>query len=88
MTLFDPSDAYGRFIHAVGSGDHLEQFPDDCPSPCTNCDDVGVQVYAPYLVPSWFKATATDLTVYYTLSTGRPYQVLLMKSVLSIACWG
>jgi hypothetical protein len=93
--IFDAAGSYGPggFIHDnlhVNGPDTLNQIPGSCQTPCPTwaCGDVPAGIYAPYMIPSWFKVGPRDLTVYYTLSTWRPYQTLLMKSILQIVCWG
>jgi len=40
--------------------------------------------YAPYVVERWTKVQASELSVYYVLSTWNPYVVILMKSRLHV----
>ena len=40
--------------------------------------------YAPFVVERWTKVQASTLHLYYVLSTGNPYVVLLMESRLQI----
>jgi hypothetical protein len=42
--------------------------------------------YAPYLIPRWFTATGDKTTIFYTMSTWRPYQTVLMKTVVQVQC--
>jgi hypothetical protein len=94
QTIFDPSTTAGvygpgGFIHDVNvtTDDRLEDVIQlGCPHPCSFCNNVAAGIYAPYMIPSWFKVTTGELTVYYTLSTWRPYVVVLMKSVFAIEC--
>jgi hypothetical protein len=91
--IFDPFDpsyyvfGQGGFLHNKGGPDTLNQIPGACPSACgVWCSDDEGAVYGPYMVPSWFKVNPGSLTIYYTLSTWRPYQVVLMKSEFKITC--
>ena len=45
-------------------------------------------MYGPYVVPRFtrFDHLTHELTLYYTMSTWNPYQVMLMKSVLRFQC--
>lgn len=40
--------------------------------------------YAPYVVERWTRVRGNELDIYYTMSTGNPYVVVLMKSRLSV----
>jgi len=48
----------------------------------------GGGMYGPYVVPRFtrFDHLTHELTLYYTMSTWNPYQVMLMKSVLRFQC--
>ena len=40
--------------------------------------------YAPYVVERWTKVQASELDLYYVLSTWNPYVVILMKSQMKV----
>ena len=42
-------------------------------------------VYAPYVISPFTKRDATTTSIYWTMSTWNPYQVMLMKSVLRLS---
>jgi hypothetical protein len=81
--LYDPACDRGfcHFIHWEGWG----------------CDAVGDEVidgqpptrpgivYGPYVISPFTKGDATTTTIYWTMSTWNPYQVMLMKSVLRLS---
>ena len=80
--------AYGTMLHVGGDGFVL--FQDTC-GPCSSgvfgCEPGTYgAIYAPYLIGAWTKVTATTLTLYYALSTWRPYQTVVMRTTLDVAC--
>jgi Domain of unknown function (DUF4185) len=76
--------ALGKFIH------NPQANPDDgLAGPVigkgqANPEAVHGGAYAPYVVERWTKVRASELTIYYTLSTWNPYVVVLMKSRLHV----
>ena len=75
--------ALGKFIHdpAIKPDDGLAG---PVIGRVTNPDTVRGGSYAPYVVEAWTKITASELDIYYTLSTWNPYVVMLMKSSMEI----
>lgn len=78
--LFNPwrDEGYCHFIHASW----LSRW-------CDFVNDFGRGftsggVYGPYMIPGFFKGDDKTTTIYYVMSTWNPYQVVLMRSVLSI----
>ena len=77
--LFDPAcdRGFGHFMHYSNPiscdtvGDGLQGDP----------NRVG-DVYGPYLISHFTRANITTTTIYWTMSTWNPYQVMLMKSRL------
>ena len=43
--------------------------------------------YGPYVISRFTKSDATTATIYWTMSTWQPYQVMLMKSTLRLSDW-
>ena len=43
--------------------------------------------YGPYVISRFTKSDATTATIYWTMSTWEPYQVMLMKSTLRLSDW-
>ncbi len=98
-TIFDFDDARdggkGVFIHMHPDANaHVDDgvwaFPDFAPSvqyqPFLFRPDSWGTAYAPYLISRWLKSDETSLTLFYTLSTWRPYQTVLMRTTLDIEC--
>ena len=61
-------------------------------SHCDNLSDVPKEnmsggAYGPYVIPRFTKGDATTTTIYWTMSTWNPYQVMLMKSTLRLSDW-
>jgi Domain of unknown function (DUF4185) len=87
--IFDPSDGYCRFMHLpVGC------LPEGCPSGINPFEEekrhgpnreVGGE-YAPFLLPSRYAKPAPNgqTSIYYLMSTGNPYQVVLMRSDVNL----
>ncbi|MEP6714889.1 MAG: GDSL-type esterase/lipase family protein [Terriglobia bacterium] len=88
IIIFDPlrDNALGRFMHRPG--DDLDQVPPVLP-PDFNLAYGGEVSYAygPFLLNRYTKwdANARELTIYYLLSTFRPYQVQVMQSQFHVA---
>lgn len=82
--VFDPNrGGYCHFMNGLS-----------CPSGTNNALDIsqGLLIpggeYAPLLLPArYMKADEDTLTVYFTMSTWNPYQVVLMRSRLTIPPW-
>ena len=76
--LFDPyvDGGFCHFIHEPGC-DTVRDYD-------AREDDRG-EVYGPYVIPQFTKSDATTTTIYWTMSTWNPYQVVLMKSALRLS---
>lgn len=75
---------YGKFIHnprrKVDDGLSGPLFRPRKEDP----EDVSGAAYAPYVVERWTRVQGSELNLYYLMSTGNPYLVVLMKSRLRI----
>jgi len=77
--------AFGKFIH-----NPLRKVDDGLAGPVmgprnrANAEEIHGGAYAPFVVERWTKVQASTLHLYYVLSTGNPYVVLLMESRLQI----
>jgi len=85
--LFDPAYdlGYCHFMHvSEDDKNNCDPVADDIPvGPPTRW---GI-TYGPYPVSSFTKTDATTATIYWTMSTFNPYQVMLMKSTLRLSDW-
>ena len=74
--IFDPwkDGGYGRFMHAAWDQHRLDAF---CERGREN--QWGAE-YGPYIIPRFTAGNARRCHIYYTLSTWRPYQTVLMRS--------
>jgi len=85
--LFDPAYdlGYCHFMHvSEDDKNNCDHVADDIPvGPPTRW---GI-TYGPYPVSSFTKTDATTATIYWTMSTFNPYQVMLMKSTLRLSDW-
>lgn len=80
QTLFDPQDDNG-FCHFI----HLSW-------EIRKCDEIGDRgqenengsPYAPHVISRFTTGNANQTTLYYVMSTWKPYQVVLMKSILRL----
>jgi hypothetical protein len=85
--LLDPAYdlGYCHFMHvSEGEKNKCDCVADDLPvGPPTRW---GI-TYGPYPVSSFTKTDATTATIYWTMSTFNPYQVMLMKSTLRLSDW-
>jgi len=78
-------NALGKFIH-----NPRRKIDDGLAGPVmgarnrANAEEVHGSAYAPYVVERWTKVQGSMLNLYYVLSTGNPYVVLLMESRLRI----
>jgi len=80
--LYDPACDRGlcHFIHREGC-----DAVGDAIIPIEDSEKRGGIVYAPYVISPFTKGDATTTTIYWTMSTWNPYQVMLMKSVLRLS---
>jgi len=75
----------GKFIH-----NPLRKIDDGLAGPVmgpkrqANAEEVRGGAYAPYVVERWTRVQGSTLNLYYVLSTGNPYVVVLMESRLRI----
>jgi hypothetical protein len=83
--LFEPvrDKAYGRFMHEADVEDGLDDNIFDDPKPPGRLHVRG-DPYAPYVISRFTTGDARGTTIYYTMSTWNPYQVMLMKSTLRL----
>jgi len=78
-------NALGKFIHNPRrKNDDGLAGPVMGPRNQDNADEVRGGAYAPFVVERWTKVQGSMLTLYYVLSTGNPYVVVLMQSRLQI----
>lgn len=90
--IFDPADGYCHFMHAQDGG--------RCKPGDPNPFEAGVRdisryeklawggEYAPFLLPSrYVKVDGRTTTLYFTMSTWNPYQVVLMKTRVQPVPW-
>ena len=77
--------AFGKFIH-----NPRRKVDDGLAGPVmglknrANADEIHGGAYAPFVVERWTKVQGSTLHLYYVLSTGNPYVVVLMESRLQI----
>jgi hypothetical protein len=77
--------AFGKFIHNPRRKvDDGLAGPVMGPKNRANADEIHGGAYAPFVVERWTKVQGSTLHLYYMLSTGNPYVVLLMESRLQI----
>jgi hypothetical protein len=77
--------AIGKFIHNPRRKvDDGLAGPVMGPKNRANADEIHGGAYAPFVVERWTKVQGSTLHLYYVLSTGNPYVVLLMESRLQI----
>ncbi len=50
----------------------------------SDAEEISGGAYAPFVVERWTKVQGSELQLYYLMSTGNPYVVVLMKSRLQI----
>ncbi len=78
-------NAFGKFIH-----NPRRRIDDGLAGPVmgprnqANADEVHGGAYGPFMVERWTKVQGSTLNLYYVLSTGNPYVVVLMQSRLQI----
>ena len=87
QVLFTPArdGGLGKFIHDPNAkSDDGVAGPVFAPKSQSDPGAIRGGAYAPYAVERWTKVRASELNLYYTLSTGNPYVVVLMKSRLQI----
>ena len=73
VTLFDPKEGYGRFMHVASGSDPMAD-----PG---RAGEYGGE-YAPYMIPRFFRRTPEGARVYFVMSTWNPYEVVLMRADL------
>jgi hypothetical protein len=75
--VFDPwrGRGYGHFLHAPAAGDALSD-------PGREQEWGGE--YGPYLMPRYFTGDPAKTTIFYTMSTWNPYQVVVMRTDLRL----
>lgn len=73
VTLFDPNEGYGKFMHIANSGDGLNDSGRE--------KDFGGE-YGPYMIPRFFKKTDEGARICFVMSTWNPYAVVLMEAQL------
>jgi len=77
--------AFGKFIHNPRRKvDDGLAGPVMGPKNRANADEIHGGAYAPFVVERWTKVQGSTLHLYYVLSTGNPYVVVLMESRLQI----
>ena len=73
IELQRPSEAHGRYLNNPGGGLQPLQFaPDDVP--------IHGWLYSPQVVDRFTRSVEGTTSLYWLLSTGKPYQVQLMRS--------
>jgi hypothetical protein len=73
IELLRPSEAYGRYLHNPTGGQQPLRFaPDDVP--------IDGWLYSPQLVDRFTRSAEGRTSLYWLLSTGKPYHVQLMRS--------
>src|SRR5579872_84122 len=85
--LFNPNrdHAFGKFIH-----NPRRKNDDGLAGPVmrlrreSDAAEISGGAYAPFVVERWIKVQGSELQLYYLMSTGNPYVVVLMKSRLQI----
>lgn len=83
--IWMPDMGYGKYIHIAGAADGLLAWGDACSGNSLLPDQFGGE-YSPGLVSSWPTRSRDSLYLYYTLSTSTPYQTILMRTAMRIAC--
>ena len=72
LRLLSPTEAYGRYLHNPAGGAQPARFaPDDVP--------ILGWLYAPLQIDRFTRALGDRTEIYFLLSTGKPYQVQLMR---------
>ena len=81
QVLFDPwtDGGYCHFMHVSYESQHCDSVSDPGQE-----DEWGGE-YGPYMLPAFFTGSGNATTIYFTMSTWNPYEVMLMKSTLVIA---
>jgi hypothetical protein len=78
-------NGFGKFIH-----NPRRKIDDGLAGPvmgrrnAANADEIHGGAYAPFVVERWTKVQGKTLNLYYVMSTGNPYLVVLMESRLQI----
>jgi hypothetical protein len=90
--VFDPSSGYCRFMHRKvgctpgqpnpGDLERVERSPDFSPKTADSgeWDLMFGGEYAPFLIPSYTSRMGDETSLYFTMSTWNPYQVVLMRA--------
>ncbi|AIE83730.1 DUF4185 domain-containing protein [Fimbriimonas ginsengisoli] len=78
ITLFDPKDGYGKFMHISWRDRHADSVHDPGRE-----NEYGGE-YAPYMIPRFFRKTKDGARIYFLLSTWNPYAVVLMRADLVV----
>lgn len=75
LPLLHPSEAYGRYLYNPEGGPQPARY---------DPEEMGISgwLYCPAMIDRFQRGAEGFATVYYTLSTGKPYQVQLMRSDL------
>ena len=81
QVLFNPwtDGGYCHFMHVSYESQHCDSVSDP------GQEDVWGGEYGPYMLPAFFTGSRNATTLYFTMSTWNPYEVMLMKSTLVIA---
>lgn len=84
--LFDPlcDRGYCYFMHANWDEHNCDSVHDSMFGAPREREWSGE--YGPYVISRYTKGDATSTTIYWTMSTWNPYQVMLMKSTLQLSC--
>ncbi len=73
IDLLKPSEAHGRYLNNPGGGQQPLRFaPEDVP--------INGWLYSPQVVDRFTRTVEGTTSLYWLLSTGKPYQVQLMRS--------
>jgi hypothetical protein len=75
---FRTSDTPWGFIHASWQVERCDSVHDQ------GRENVAGGVYGPYIIAPFISGDENQVTIYYLMSIWNPYQVLLMRSTLSL----
>lgn len=73
----DAEQAYGNYMHINWEASKQDLFSDP------GRENEWGGEYAPYIIPRFTRGNAERCELYYTMSTWNPYQVVLMRSIVS-----
>jgi len=76
VTLFDPKNGYGKFMHIGWQSQKADSVHDP------NRENEYGGEYGPYMIPKFFKETPGGARIYFLMSTWNPYAVVLMRADL------